>query len=125
MQKYTKKIGGGLAMTLCLAVGSFAAPKSQTFTGEIMDSQCAKNGSHAMMLKEHGMGDKANDPMAKKKCTEDCVKMGGKYVLYNPATKKVYPLDDQTKPQRFAGEKVKVTGALDKASGTIHVTNIE
>jgi hypothetical protein len=125
MQKSTKKIGGGLAMTLCLAVASFAAPKSQTFTGEILDSQCAKNGSHAMMLKEHGMGDKANGPAAKKKCTEDCVKMGGKYVLYNPATKKVYQLDDQTKPQRFAGENVKVTGALDKASGTIHITNIE
>ena len=71
------------------------------------------------------MADKANDPMAKKKCTEDCVKMGGKYVLYNPATKKVYQLDDQTKPQRFTGENAKVTGTLDKASGTIHVTNIE
>jgi hypothetical protein len=30
-----------------------------------MDSACAKNGSHAMMLKKEGMGDKdPNDPDA-------------------------------------------------------------
>lgn len=105
---------------------SFAAPKAKTFKGEIMDSQCAMNRSHAEMLKKEGMGDKnANDPMAKKMCTENCVKMGGKYVLYDSAAKKVYQLDDQTKPQQFAGQNVKVSGTIDKASETIHITNIE
>lgn len=100
-----------------------AAPKGKTFTGEIMDSQCAMNGSHAEMLKKEGMGDKdPNDPMAKKMCTENCIKKGGKYVLYDSATKKVYQLDDQTKPQQFAGQNVKVTGTLDK--DTIRVSNI-
>jgi hypothetical protein len=104
---------------------SFAAPKDKTFKGEIMDSQCAKEGSHAMMLKKEGMGDKdPNDPMAKKMCTENCVKMGGKYVLYDAASKKVYQLDDQTKPQQFAGQNVKITGTLDESSETIHVTDI-
>jgi hypothetical protein len=104
---------------------SFAAPKGKTFKGEIMDSQCAKEGSHAMMLKKEGMGDKdPNDPMAKKMCTENCVKMGGKYVLYDAASKKVYQLDDQTKPQQFAGQNVKITGTLDESSETIHVTDI-
>jgi hypothetical protein len=104
---------------------SFAAPRDKTYSGEIMDSACAKNGSHAEMLKKEGMGDKdANDPMAKKMCTENCVKMGSKYVLYDAATKKVYQLDDQTKPQQFAGQNVKVTGTVDKAGETIHVTNI-
>ena len=104
---------------------SFAAPKDKTFKGEIMDSQCAMNGSHAEMLKKEGMGDKdPNDPMAKKMCTDNCVKKGGKYVLYNAASKKVYQLDDQTKPEQFAGRNVKVSGTVDKAGETIHVTNI-
>jgi uncharacterized protein DUF5818 len=105
---------------------SFAAPKGKTFKGEIMDSQCAMNSSHAEMLKKEGMADKdPNDAMAKKMCTENCVKMGGKYVLYDAAAKKVYQLDDQTKPQQFAGQNVKITGTVDKAGETIHVTNIE
>ncbi len=121
-----KKVAAALAATLLLTLVSFAAPKSKTFTGEIMDSQCAMNSSHGPMLKKEGMGDKdPNDPMAKKMCTENCVKMGGKYVLYDAASKKVYKLDDQTKPQEFAGQSVKVTGSLDKSSETIHVTNIE
>lgn len=114
-----------LAAVLLSSFG-FAAPKGKTFKGEIMDSQCAMNGSHAEMLKKEGMGDKdPNDPMAKKMCTENCIKMGGNYVLYDVAAKKVYKLDDQTKPQQFAGQSVKVTGTVDKAGETIHVTNIE
>lgn len=119
-----KKVAAGLVASMLFALVSFAAPKPKTFNGEIMDSQCAKNGSHAMMLKKEGMGDKdPNDPMAKKMCTENCIKMGGTYVLYDSATKNVYQLDDQTKPQQFAGQNVKVTGTLSK--DTIHVTNIE
>jgi hypothetical protein len=120
-----KKIVVSLAAILVFSILSFAAPKpkSQTFTGEIMDSQCAMNASHAEMLKKEGMSDKdPNDPMAKKMCTQNCVKMGGKYVLFNPADKSVYDLDDQTKPANFAGEKVKVKGTLD--GKTIHVRNI-
>jgi hypothetical protein len=80
-----------------LLMPGFAAAKDQTFTGEIMDSQCAKNASHVMMLKKEGMGDKdPNDPMAKKMCTANCVKHSGKYVLFNAASKTVYQLDDQT-----------------------------
>ena len=33
-----------------------------------------------------------------------CAKAGGKYVLYNAAAKKAYALDDQTKPEQFAGQ---------------------
>ncbi|MGH7745742.1 MAG: DUF5818 domain-containing protein, partial [Candidatus Dormibacteria bacterium] len=79
-----------------------------------------------MMLKKEGMGDKdPNDPMAKKMCTQNCVKMGGKYVLYNAARKIVYQLDDQRKPADFAGQNVKVTGSYDRATKTIHVTSIQ
>jgi hypothetical protein len=111
---------------LVLVLPSFAVAKDKTFSGEIMDSQCAKNGSHEMMLKKEGMGDKdPNDPMVKKMCTQNCVKMGGKYVLFEPASKAVYELDEQTKAEQFAGQKVKVTGTLDKANKTIHLTDIK
>jgi len=61
-----------------LLMPGLAAAKDKSFSGEIMDSQCAKNGSHEMMLKKEGMGDKdPNDPMVKAMCTKNCVKMGG------------------------------------------------
>ena len=121
-----KKLIFAMTGSLLLLTVAFAAPKDRTFNGEIMDNQCAKNASHGPMLKKEGMGDKdPNDPMAKKMCTQGCVKMGGKYVLFNAKTKTVYELDDQAKPADFAGGNVKVTGTLDKATKTIHVTNIE
>jgi hypothetical protein len=120
-----KKVIMNVAACTLLMPG-FAAAKDQTFTGEIMDSQCAKNASHEMMLKKEGMGDKdPNDPIVKGMCTKNCVKMGGKYVLFDPASKAVYELDEQSKPEQFAGQKVKVTGTLNKANKTIHVTSIE
>jgi hypothetical protein len=121
-----KKLAAGLGPVVLLGTLVFAAPKpkTETFTGEIMDSQCAMSGSHGPMLKKEGMGDKdPNDPMAKEMCTRNCIKMGGKYVLYDSAAKKIYQLDDQTKPEQFAGKGVKVTGTLSK--DTIHVTSIE
>ena len=107
-------------------VSGLSLAGAKTFHAEIMDSQCAQQGSHAMMMKQEGMGDKnPNDPMAKRMCTENCIKMGGKYVLYDSATKKVYQLDDQSKPKEFAGQAVSVNGSLDTASDTIHVANIK
>jgi hypothetical protein len=99
---------------------AFAAPqKNQSFNGEIMDSACAKMGSHEAMMKSHPNMKTAKD------CTLGCVKTGSQYVLYNSATKTVYQLDDQDQPERFAGQKVSVTGSLDAASNTIHVANIK
>lgn len=105
------------AMLLCLTV-AWAAPKSKTFTGEIMDSSCAKMGSHAEMMKMHPGIKSAKD------CTLGCVKMGAKFVLFDPATKKIYQLDDQKKPVPFAGEKVVVRGTYDETTETIHVISI-
>ena len=87
------------------------AQQATTYKGEITDSFCAPMGSHP-------------DPDAKK-CTVDCVKMGATYVLYNAADKTVYQLDDQKKPVAFAGKKVSITGTLNKATKTIHVTDIK
>ena len=91
--------------------------QAKDYTGEIMDSSCAKTGSHAAMEAEHKMGHDA------KVCTQACVKSGGaKYVLY--MNKKAYELDDQTKPEAFAGQKVKVSGTLDAKTNSIKVDSI-
>jgi hypothetical protein len=46
-----KNIAVSIMATVVLATLSFGAPKESTFTGEIMDSECAKVGSHEMMMK--------------------------------------------------------------------------
>jgi uncharacterized protein DUF5818 len=121
-----RKIAIATAALALLFGATFASAKDRTFTGEVYDNMCAAAGSHAAMLKMSGMGDKdPNDPMAKKMCTTECVKKGGKYVLYNAATKTIYELDDQQKPAEFAGQKVKVTGTLNAATKTIHVVKIQ
>ena len=114
-----KKIVLGFAAALMLLTVAVAAPQEKTFTGEIMDSQCAKMGSHDNMMKMH------ENIKTSKACTLGCVKMGGKFVLFDAATKTTYELDDQQKPMPFAGEKVKVMGSYDKATGTIHVSDIQ
>jgi hypothetical protein len=106
------------ALILMLPSLSFGAAKARTFTGNIMDSQCAKMGSHEAMKKKAGIATDAE-------CTKQCVSMGGKYVLFNSGTKTIYQLDDQVKPEAFAGEKVKVTGTYNAKTKTIHVESIE
>jgi hypothetical protein len=83
-----------------------------------MDSQCAAMGSHEAMMKMEGA-------KSAKECTLACVKQGGKFVLYDAASKTTYQLDNQEKPKEFAGQKVKVSGTLDEKSKTIHVRNIQ
>ena len=102
---------------LCVAAGfGVARAADKTFTGEIMDSQCAEMGSHDNMMK----GEHASNA---KECAIACVKAGGKYALYDPAAKKAYQLDDQKKAKEFAGQKVTVTGKLDGDS--IQVSKIQ
>jgi hypothetical protein len=115
-----KRLAVGIAGSLMLLLLSpgFARAQDKTYSGEIMDSQCAKTGSHEEMMTKHAI-------KTEKACTLGCVKNGGKFVLYNPASKKTYQLDDQTKPEQFAGEKVKVMGKYDSSTKTIHVTDIK
>ena len=101
----------------CLFVSmSIFAQAPQTFTGEIMDSQCAALGGHHVMIQKNE---------SPKDCTARCVKMGGQYTLFDEAKHTVYQLDDQKKPVSFAGTKVKVTGTLNSSTKTIHVTDIK
>jgi len=98
---------------------TFAAQTNHTYTGEIMDSACARTGSHEGMMKTHPNMKTAKD------CTLGCVKAGSQYVLYDSANKAVYQLDDQNKLERFAGQEVTVIGNLDTASNTIRIANIK
>jgi hypothetical protein len=105
-----------LAVSLLL-LPALASAANRSFTGEIMDSSCAQLGSHSKMMK-------SMDIKTARECTLDCVKAGSKFVLFDPATKTIYQLDDQKKPAAFAGEKVRVTGTYDQATKTIHVLSI-
>ena len=56
-------------------------------------------------------------------CTIACVLAhGASYVLYDG--KEVYTLSDQQTPEKFAAQKVRVTGTLDAKARTIHVDSI-
>jgi type 1 fimbria pilin len=114
-----------LAGVLLLTVLAVAAQNRQTFTGEIMDSACAaQGGSHATMLKGHGLAGKENDASAKKSCTMECVKSGAELVLYDANTKTSYKLDDAKKAEAYAGQEVKINGTLDAKTNTIHVQSV-
>lgn len=87
----------------------------KTFTGEISDGQCAKNGSHEIVMKKASINTAAN-------CTKGCAR-AHEYVLFDSANKKIYRLDNQDSPAKFAAQKVKITGNLD--GNVIHVVKLE
>src|SRR6185312_16014684 len=93
-----------------------AAP-IQTFVGVISDGQCAVKGSHKEVMAKASVNTAAN-------CVKGCARRYG-YVLYVPSTKKIYKLSDQERPAELAAKRVKIKGALDKATQTIYVSSIE
>lgn len=106
-------------LSLCtLLLGSACGLFGQdTFTGEIMDKQCAQMASHDAMMKSEGAKDA-------KECTLACVKAGGSFALLDPQTKKVYTIDDAKKVREYAGERVQVTGDYDQGAEVLHVKTI-
>ena len=88
------------------------AQAKRQFMGTITDSMCPE-GDHSRMR----MG--ATDA----ECTLACVDVhGALYVLYDG--KNAYMLSDQKMPEKFAGQKVTVTGTLDAKTNTINVDSI-
>jgi hypothetical protein len=101
-----------LISTLLAVAALSAAPVTRTFTGTITDNMCGKAG-HSQMR----MGPTDAD------CTVACINAhGATYVLYDG--KSVYALSDQQTPEKFAGQKVRVTGTLDVKTRTIQVTTM-
>ena len=106
-------------LVLLLVVVQFAAAQGTTFKGEITDEHL--NCSQTPV--------KAVEGITKK---EGCVlywahfaKPPSKYVLYDAATKTTYQLDDQKSVQPYVGETVQITGTLNAATKTIHVTGVK
>src|SRR5215472_5397255 len=107
-----------------LAVAAAAGGQNtQTFHGEVSDSQCALNvhsltRSHQEMLKSKSMGGTANT------CAVYCIEHLGGYLVLS-AGKNVYRLDRADLVHGFEGRKVIVTGVLDSRLNQIHVLKID
>jgi len=89
-----------------------AANKPQTFTGVITDTMCGA---------KHIMGIKPDD-----KCVRECVKMDPKKWKYALLVgSEMYVLSDQQTPEKFAAQKVKVTGTLYEKTKILKADKIE
>src|SRR6266849_6720445 len=98
-----------LVLSLLAIAALPAAPGKQMFTGTITDSMCA-SADHSHMR----MGPTDAE------CTVACVDAhGATYVLYDG--KEAYTLNNQRTPEKFAAQKVTITGTLDAKTRTIQV----
>ena len=101
-----------LLFSLLAIAALSAAPGKQTFSGVITDSMCAR-GDHSKM--QMGPTDA--------ECTKACIlEHGATYVLYDG--NHAYELSDQKAPEKFAGQKVTITGTLDAKTQTIKVDSV-
>lgn len=100
-----------LLLTL-VVTGTISTVPPATFTGTIIDTECVRDGHAAMRM---GPSDA--------ECARACVlSHDSAYVLEDGAN--VYYLSDQKTPERFAAQKVIVTGTLNPETSTIQVESI-
>ena len=89
-----------------------AAPVKRTITGVITDTMC-------------GADHKAMGISPDSKCVRECVKMDPtkwKYAVL--VGNKMYVLSDQLAGDKYAAQKVTVTGMVDDAAKTVQVQSI-
>jgi hypothetical protein len=98
--------------SLFIAVTLSAAQSKQTFTGVVTDEMCPL-GTHSHMK----MG--PTDAECARACA---MSHDAKYMLYDG--KSAYFLSDQKTPEKFAAQRVRVTGTLDAKTMTIHVDSM-
>ena len=67
----------------------------------------------------------AGAPQQSQSFSGKIVSENGQFMLKDAGMKASYKLDDQEKAKQFNGKQVMVTGTLDTASNTIHVTDIQ
>ena len=111
------------ALGVVAVAAAAGGQNTQTFRGEVSDSQCALNvhsltRSHQEMLKSKSMGGTANT------CAVYCIEHLGGYLVLS-AGKNVYRLDRADLVHGFEGRKVVVTGVLDGKLNQIHVLKID
>lgn len=107
-----RRLEGYSWLALVLAAPAVGWSATQTMTGTISDSQCG--ASHAKMIGMH-----KEMPMTEKQCTEQCIKMGGKYVFVSNG--KVYAIANQNFAELapHAGETVSVRGTVEGDAVTV------
>ena len=100
-------------VTMLLLSGAIsAAQEQQTIRGVVTDDMCPL-ASHGQMK----MGDTDGE------CARACIDAhGAVYVLYDGTS--AYTLSDQKAPAAFAGQRVRVSGAVDAKAKTIRVASI-
>jgi hypothetical protein len=101
-----------LIVLLAGSLGLYGQTKPGPFIGIITDTMCGA---------KHNMGIKPDS-----KCVIECVKSNPdkwKYALL--VGQKIYVLSDQQTPEKFAAQKVKVTGTLYEKTNIIDVKKIE
>ena len=98
---------------LVIGVAALSTARAQqAFTGVITDDMCAEPGHQHMRMGP-------NDA----ECTKACVAAhGAEYVLLDGKT--VYRLSDQTRPEAFAAQRVRIVGKLDAKTRLITVESI-
>jgi hypothetical protein len=110
---------GALLLLMFVIVDCASAQSAATFKGVLADEQL--NCIQTPMKAPDGMKEKDACVLY----YAHFVKPGSKYVLYDPATKTTYQLDDQDLVQPYVGAKnVEITGTLDAATKTIKVKAI-
>jgi hypothetical protein len=100
-------------LAMLTAASLSAQGPARTFTGVVTDTMCGADHSH--------MGVSPDS-----KCVKECVKGGGgkwRYALLVDG-KKIYVLSDQQTPEKFAAQKVSVTGVLYKKTGILKVDSM-
>jgi hypothetical protein len=100
-------------LLLSLIVGGMVTPAPPaTFTGTIIDNDCAGLGHASMRMAE-------TDP----ECARACVLSHGSAFMLE-AGKDIYGLSDQKTAERLAGQRVIVVGTLDSKTRRIQVESI-
>ena len=96
-----------LALTLLLGVAAWASTSS--VNGWISDDKCGAKGANA----------KAED------CTKKCIAAGAKPVLVSDQDQSVLAIDNPDKIKGHEGHHVTVTGTVDSAKKSIHITDVK
>jgi hypothetical protein len=114
----------GIVLTVIVLAAAFwpnGTNEGHSFSGEVMDSQCAQLGSHEKMMAEHNF-------TTTLQCALFCARAqtpASKFVLFDKSKNRIYLLDNQEQAELYASEKVTISGNYDAGSKTIQITSIE
>lgn len=112
----------GLLPALVLAVATLSTP-------QLLRAQSISDNSQNRIAQQEQQPPRAlppDDPdMHEKAFAGVIVRSADRVVLLDPISKTSYQLDDQVKAKGFLNKNVRVTGVLNPATGTIHVSAID